>query len=350
MLNLKTKLLLYFISVALLCVILITIMANIFMEKQFIKYTLSNQEQKNNKIANLIASQYSANGIWDFNGVEKIGISALKEGLVLKLTNSSGETIWNASRHNQGICKEMIDNLVNNMSKRYPNWDGKFLSKEYPLFYNNEKIATVAIGFYGPFYYNEYDLIFIKALNRIIIIVGLISLIFASLLGIFISHRLSTPIQKVILTTKNIANGNYADKINEITSINELFQLTTEINNLARTLEKQETLRKRLTGDVAHELRTPMATLQSHLEAMIDGIWEPDNKNLTRCHAETIRLGKLVNDLEELAKFEGDSVNLIKDYYDIYDQVKSVLRDFDPAFKSKNINVYFYGKSCKNPC
>ncbi|MDP4182738.1 MAG: ATP-binding protein [Bacillota bacterium] len=347
MLSLKTKLSLYFISVALLCVILITIMANIFMEKQFKQYTISNQEQKNKNIANLINQQYSENGSWNFDGVEEIGISALQEGLVLKLTNSSGETVWNASRHNHGICKEMMDNLINNMSARYPSWDGKFLSNEYPLFYKNNRIGTVTIGFYGPFYYNENDLMFIKTLNSIIVVVGLISLIFAFALGIFISHRLSRPIQKVILTAKNIANGYYSDRINEITGINEIFQLTTEINNLARALEKHETLRKRLTSDVAHELRTPMATLQSHLEAMIDGIWDADNKNLVRCHSETIRLGKLIKGLEELARFEGDSITLTMDNYDICSQMKSVLLDFEAAFKSKNVTVFFHGNPLK---
>lgn len=63
-------------------------------------------------------------------------------------------------------------------------------------------------------------------------------------------------------------------------------ELTQAINTLADTLARQETLRKRLTADVAHELRTPTANLQSHLEAMIDGIWQPDTARLESCHEE----------------------------------------------------------------
>jgi len=69
-------------------------------------------------------------------------------------------------------------------------------------------------------------------------------------------------------------------------------------------------LRKRLSADVAHELRTPLATLQSHVEAMIDGIWKPDTGRLKSCHEEIMRINRMVGDLEKLARYESENLIL----------------------------------------
>jgi len=53
-----------------------------------------------------------------------------------------------------------------------------------------------------------------------------------------------------------------------------------------------------MSADMAHELRTPLATLQSHMEAMIDGIWEPDADRLKSCYEEIIRINKMVETLK----------------------------------------------------
>jgi signal transduction histidine kinase len=75
-------------------------------------------------------------------------------------------------------------------------------------------------------------------------------------------------------------------------------------DNYNKALDKQERLRRRLTADVAHELRTPLTSIGTHLEAMTTGIFEPTPERLQGCYDETVRLGKLVSDLELLAKSE----------------------------------------------
>jgi len=106
---------------------------------------------------------------------------------------------------------------------------------------------------------------------------------------------------------------------------------------LANSLEKQEKLRKRLTADVAHELRTPIATLQSHLEAMIDGVWQADTKRLTSCHEEIMRLGRMVGDLEKLAKYENEKIVLDKSKFDLSELVINCIMNFEMDFKNKEI-------------
>ncbi len=72
----------------------------------------------------------------------------------------------------------------------------------------------------------------------------------------------------------------------------------TSINYLAETLQNQEGLRKRYALDISHELRTPLTTLKSHLEAMVDGVWEISREHLNILIKEIDGLTKLVDDLK----------------------------------------------------
>jgi len=80
--------------------------------------------------------------------------------------------------------------------------------------------------------------------------------------------------------TERIARGQRNVLIGGKTRVRELDGIASSVNDLSRALGDQEALRRRLSADIAHELRTPLATLQSHLEALIDGVWQPDAARL----------------------------------------------------------------------
>ncbi len=92
----------------------------------------------------------------------------------------------------------------------------------------------------------------------------------------------------------------------------EVKHLAISFNNLAESLAKGEMLRKQFTGDLAHELRTPLATLRSQIEAYQDGIWEPTQQRLQSSHEELMRLVRLVNELEKLLAAENPQIRLEK--------------------------------------
>ena len=113
------------------------------------------------------------------------------------------------------------------------------------------------------------------------------------------------------------------------------------MNDLSRGLRDQEALRRRLTADMAHELRTPLATLQSHLEALIDGIWQPDAQRLAGLHEEILRINRLVSDLENLARYEGDSQSLRRRDLDLSALVEGIIRNHEPQFHAKGVALRF---------
>lgn len=339
--SLRTKLSLSYIVVALISVFILSILTNVFLQRQFREYVKQNQEQKNKEVVSSISKQYRKNGSWNMSMIESIGVSALEYGMIIKVTDLSGKTLWDAKVHNNGMCRRIIEHMSQNMNSHYPNMKGEYIEKPYSVNYNMARVGTVEIGSYGPFYLSDNDLAFINTLNKMLFIVGLFSLLFALILGTIMAKRLSSPISRVITTAKLISRGFFSDRISEKSSTSEITQLTDTINDLADTLEKQETLRKRLTGDVAHELRTPLATLQSHLEAMIDGIWEPEKDRLIGCHEEIVRISKMVGDLEKLAKYEGENLILNKTRFNLTDTVQHIIHNFENEFINKGLDIDF---------
>lgn len=337
--SLRGRLIFSYIFIAALSVSLISLLSNRFLEKIFNNYIMEAHQRKSNDIVNSVKEQLSTKGKWNVNIIERIGIDALENGLIVKISDSSGRLVWDAEEHNNGRCEALITHFSQNMMSRYPNWKGGYVKKDYLLKLNGITIGSVEIGYYGPFYYTDHDLIFLETLNKIFMSVGGLSLLLSVIAGIMMAQGLSKPIAKVIKSAEAITKGNYRNRINEKGSTREIRNLIHSINNMASSLEKQELLRKRLTADVAHELRTPLATLQSHMEAIIDGVWEPTTERIKSCHEETMRINRLVGDLEKLAQFEGDNLSLIKSDFDLGELLQSILFNFEAEYLHKGIKI-----------
>ena len=342
--SLKTKLSLSYVALVLLCVSLISFFANVSFEKHFTEYVMQNQEQKYKDIVDSVSHQFVNNGKWRQEGIKNIGLNALEQGLIIRVENIDKEVVWDARTYNNGECEQIISNISKRMAKYYPNLEGEYIEKKFPILYDGLEVGYVNIGHYGPFYFSDHDIMFIRDLNRVFISIGIFSLLFAFVFGVMMSNRLTMPISRVIETAHMISKGHFWGRSHEKSSTVEINQLTNTINNLAETLEKQENLRTRLTEDVAHELRTPLATVQSHLEAMIDGIWQPDVVRLKSCHEEIIRLNRLVGDLDKLAQFESENLILHYCKFDINSLVERIAQNFEKDFIHKKVQVDFLGE------
>lgn len=342
--SLRTKLSLSYVFVALISVFIISVLTNFLLEKHFSEYIIENQERKNKEIASLISQQYKSDGNWDTDGIENICINALGQGMIIKVVDSNQKVIWDARLHNNVLCDQKIAHMAENMSSRYPNWKGGYVEDIYPVTSKLSTVGRVEIGYYGPFYFTDSDVAFISTINRLLMGVAVFSLILSLVIGAVMAKRLSTPISRVISTAEMISKGYFSDRTSEQSSTKEISQLTKTINNLAETLETQEVLRKRLTADVAHELRTPLATLQSHMEAMVDGIWKPDIERLKSCHEEIMRINRMVGDLQKLAKYESENLILNKTSFDISEIIQNIIKNFEREFMRKEIDVSFIGE------
>jgi two-component system, OmpR family, sensor histidine kinase BaeS len=338
--KLRTKITLSYIVISLVIVGLISVLANVLLENMFRKYIIDKQIQKIDEIIEQITNRYNDfNGGWKYDVLDSIGMSALQNSLLIEVKNTEGISLWDAWTHNNGLCTALIQNISKNMYSRYPNFDGEYVEENYNIIIVDKIVGSIIVGYYGPFYYSDNDLNFINGLNIMLMGVAIFSLIIAFVVGLFISDKLTKPILKVINAASQITRGDFSERVMIRSKTKEVRELIFSINNLAKTLDTVETLRKRMTSDIAHELRTPLAILQSHMEAMIDGIWELDKKRLKSCHDEILRLNRMVGDLKKLSDFESENLILNKTLFSLRELVDRTVLNFDSEFKKKQIHL-----------
>ena len=189
--------------------------------------------------------------------------------------------------------------------------------RRVPVFVGNRQVGSAVIrpvGDQGIF--SSQDKSFQATVNRWLWSVALGAGGFALLISLGIARRLSRPIQALTGAAQSLRNGDLTQRVKP-KGKDEIGQLANAFNHLAESLESQEKYRKKLTGDLAHELRTPLANLQTHMEGLIDGVLPSTPENLTSIHEEILRLGRLVGNLEELNRAEASRLNLKREKTDL---------------------------------
>ncbi len=337
--SIRTKISSAMISIILLVVAIISFLSNHLINKQFTAYIASQQELRAQVITASLSEQYLVQSKeWDLEYIHTIGMFSLYEGYILKVYDGEGTLLWDAQSHDMALCNRIMEDISERMRIKYPQLEGEFHSETYPLTRNGLKIGTVSISYFGPFFLTENDFRFLDSLNKVLIGVGFASLILSILIGHLLARRISRPILKTVDATKMIADGNYGVRLEEKTDTRELHMLVDSINHLSASLETLEKLRKQLTEDVAHELRTPITILQSHIEALIEGVWEPTKERLESCYEETMRISKLVNDLEQLAKIEHSNMKLKKSGFSIQEMMRKIAATFEKELTERKLN------------
>ncbi len=175
-------------------------------------------------------------------------------------------------------------------------------------------------------------------------VVGIISIVFAAIAGIILAGKISVPVKAATRAAKDIARGNYNNRINTDICTMELSELGNAVNHMAESLDNQEMLRRRLTSDVAHELRTPVANVSSNIEAIIEGVLEPTNERLSSCYNELELITGIITELEKLRQIEGENMILHIGHVDIYELAKEVKLIFENEMSKKNIRCDIIGE------
>ncbi len=130
--------------------------------------------------------------------------------------------------------------------------------------------------------------------------------------SLFVARRVTVPLRHMTQSSERISAGHYAERVEvaPVHAADELGQLASSINALAVALEQTERRRREVIGDVAHELRTPIATLEGYLEGLLDGVIEPTPQTWAMLHTEAGRLRRLVDDLQEVSRAEARQIPL----------------------------------------
>lgn len=145
-------------------------------------------------------------------------------------------------------------------------------------------------------------------IQALLISSGAASLV-AVVVSLLLSRRIVWPIQRLLDASRRIAMGHYSERV-PAAGNDELAALANQFNTMADALESAERRRVALIGDVAHELRTPLATIEGYAEAAIDGVVATNEATWALILDEVGRLRRLVTDLQELSRAEARQLPL----------------------------------------
>ena len=153
--------------------------------------------------------------------------------------------------------------------------------------------------------YNNFRASFNDALTYALLASGLAALA----VSLFFSRSVVSPLRAMMKASQRIAEGHYDERV-RITGSDELAQLGKRFNRMTERLEQTETMRRQLLGDVSHELRTPLTAIGGYMEGLIDGVLPATPETYEQVRREALRLGRLVDDLQELSRVESRSFTL----------------------------------------
>ena len=182
--------------------------------------------------------------------------------------------------------------------------------------------------------YNNYQ----SAFSEVLSLAAIAAVFGALVVSYFISRRVVVPIRQLMHASKHIASGHYDERV-AVTGEDELGQLARSFNQMAETLNRTETMRRELIGNVTHELRTPLTSIKGYMEGLLDGVLKPTPDTFQQVYHEADRLQRLVNDLQELSQVEAIASDMPRQFIALKPLIQSVANRLQPQFEGKGVEM-----------
>ena len=177
-----------------------------------------------------------------------------------------------------------------------------------------------------------------SSINRSLLLGGSLAIGIALLLTFVLSRRMTSPIEVLAKAARRLGQGDLSQRV-RLQGESEVTALAEAFNSMAADLEYAEQLRRNMVADVAHELRTPLSNIQGYLEAIRDGVVEPDAAAIRSLSEETYLLSRLVNELQELSLAEAGELKLVYQAEDITNLVKQAVTPWQPQLTAGEISL-----------
>lgn len=293
----KTKLFFAFIAV-----ILIAIISNLIFEKFIVKdfedYVSGTREDKLYWILATVEGSFSK-GKWDHQELHEALHWAVMLGFDIKVSDAAG--------HEVSSSRAVIAGLSPSMKRRMEGVvdlgpeDGNYES--YPLYLEGTEIGTLyARELKRTGSVVQKETMFKKRGKEFLIISFAIAGGGSVILAVLFSLFLSRPLEKMKTAVESLAGGDFSARVTAGSKKDELGRLAESFNFMAEALQREEALRKQLTSNIAHELRTPLAVMKANVEAMIDGVVANREEGLENIRMEVEKLIRLVEGIEDFTK------------------------------------------------
>jgi signal transduction histidine kinase len=184
----------------------------------------------------------------------------------------------------------------------------------------------------------EAQAMFDAYIGRVLLIGAGVGVGLGGLAAWWLLRRILLPLERLMAATRAVAAGDLTVRVPDAPD-QELQRLADAFNQMAAALQRVEELRRSLVEDVAHELRTPLTSLQGYLEAMADGVVEPTPEMLRTVHEEIVRLTRLVEELDHLARGDGGEAERALAEVDLATVVQRAVTIQSPELVARHIRL-----------
>lgn len=334
---LAAKLGVSFIVVILLAVALVYGLIMWSIPQQFDEYRRISRVRFGDEVAKLLARYRDYNGTWQGVGervlsvpfVVSLGDESL-EGKVstfdveISLFDRDGRLI---SSNSWGWLNRQVRDENGHIRLRLEDTPSE---ESIPILVDGEQVGTLFVDdIENP---GTPESSFLSTVAESALIGGGIAIGLALFLSTILIVQILRPLRALSRATERVAEGDMPDEVN-LKTHDELGRLGDSFNHMLESLRLSETVRHTMTADIAHELRTPVTIIQGTLEAILDGIYEPSEEFIAPIYEETLHLGRLIDDLRDLALAEAGELRLEKDSVDMVELIQQVA---ETAFLSRD--------------
>lgn len=218
-----------------------------------------------------------------------------------------------------------------------------------PILVNNHIVGAVMV--IQPNHFAGFSTTdFLANVDLILLITGVGLALAVVIFSLFMARRLTRPLVSLTRAAEEMKGGNYAHRVEEPTSMDELGQLALTFNSMADKiaadvyeLREQEQLRRDMTANIAHDLVTPLTAIQGYSEAIADDvISDPGERHETAqlIGREVQRLRRLVSDMQNMTSLESGRVHLEIEPLNLHDLVTETLAVITPECEQEQITLH----------
>ena len=283
-LSLRARLVAAFVAIAALATLVAALLTSFGLHRSFDDYLGERRDEAARSSVALAESSYAETGGWTPRSLDLLAHELVLTGYDFRLVDGGRVLLDTTKLEEEGFVFSRIANLP----------------VEGP---GGDEVATLELYALGPKGDTPADDTLRAELDRAHLIAAAIAAVVAIVAGLVVAGRLSSPLRKLAQAARGIAAGASAPPP-ALRGSPEVRDLGEALSGLAEDLARQQRARRQLAQDLSHELRTPLMLLQSRIEAMQDGVVPFDAEGLAALHTETLRLSRLIGQIERLAEAE----------------------------------------------
>lgn len=291
-------------------------------------YLDQQQQARQEQVVALLAGAYQRHQSWDPAELDTISPTLAMMGASVTVEDGTGQAVWSMAGGSTGSMAGM--GLMMGRAILGP-------TQRLPVTVDGTVVGTAVVRLPVPGQLAA-NVDFRNAVNRLLLIGGLLGGLAALVLGLLLARRATVPVRDLTRAARQLAAGDRAARV-EHRSADEFGQMAAAFNSMADAIVEEDTLRQTFAADVAHELRTPLMILSSQLEAMEDGIQGLGPDSIRSLQEETRRMSNLVADLEVLASADAAHFSLNKERLDVAVLAAGVTAEFGQLFQAKAVHL-----------